>query len=51
MPRENDKRDMLVVTISVVAAVVVIAAWWAGYLPILDVALQWLANAGQPGHV
>jgi len=37
---------LLVVAISVVAATGVIAAWWAGYLPILNVALLWLADAG-----
>lgn len=46
MPRQTDRRDLLVVAISVVAAAVLIAAWWAGYLPILNVVMQWLADAG-----
>ena len=46
MPHQSDNRDMLVVAISVAAAAIGLAAWWAGYLPILDVPLQWLANAG-----
>lgn len=36
---------MLVVAISVAVAALLLAAWWAGYLPILNVPLQWLADA------
>jgi len=46
MQRQRDRRDMLVVAVSVAAAVIVIAVWWAGGLPILNDVVLWLADAG-----
>lgn len=46
MPRyQGDKPDMLLATMSVAAALLVIAIWWFGYFPPLNIAIEWLAYA------